>query len=259
MRMNQIRIPLVVGAKYGKLTVIGDGPRCGGSRTWMCRCECGNEKPIKVKSLNSGAAKACGCMRGERHGRPPGYSSWANMLTRCYNPKGTEYENYGGRGITVCDRWRKSFSAFIQDMGPRPEGASIERKNNNGNYEPDNCVWANRHEQAHNKRNNYNITLSGVTKTKEEWCRHFGVTRQTINRRVNRGVPDEKLFEGLNRPIALLTIGGVTKPIVEWARQNGMDSHTLRNRVKNKWPEHLLLIPGSLNRVPRKLADLIAA
>ena len=161
-------ISIEKGDKYGRLTIIKE-IQCritpGGmiKRQVICSCECGNEKVVVLNSLRSGATRSCGCYRKEVttqtktiHGlwKHPLYKTWADMKTRCYNTKDKYYKDYGGRGIKVCDRWIKSFPNFLQDMGERPTGYSIDRINNDGNYEPSNCRWATNKEQQNNQRRN---------------------------------------------------------------------------------------------------------
>ena len=106
----------------------------------------------------------------------PTYKIWVGIKTRCLNPRYSGWKNYGGRGIKICDRWKDSFENFFADMGPRPEGMSIERKESNGDYEPDNCIWATTFEQSRNKRNNRLITIGTETKIFSDWCRFAGIT-----------------------------------------------------------------------------------
>lgn len=113
------------------------------------------------------------------------YYAWQSMKQRCYNTKHQAYANYGGRGITICDRWLSSFVAFFDDIGPSPEGASIDRINNDGNYEPGNCRWATRREQLRNRRMNRFLTIRGETKTLAGWSETTGVSASLIVYRLN--------------------------------------------------------------------------
>lgn len=141
----------------GRLTVLGFHHSDGHSSFWLCKCQCGKLVVVRGNSLTSGNTTSCNCSR-RRDGvkakpvRPPEYRSWDNMIQRCTNPNYPWFFRYGGRGITVCARWL-SFVNFLADMGPRPgKGWSIERKNNDLGYSPQNCCWATASQQAINKR-----------------------------------------------------------------------------------------------------------
>lgn len=153
----------LTGQRFGRLVVLEEGERTkSGQVIWYCMCDCGNERRIPVSSLTSGRTKSCGCRRKDvkaqevtTHGFSKGnptYRSWAHMLARCHNPNNKYYHNYGGRGIKVCDRWRYSFENFLADMGERPNGKTIDRKDNDGGYEPGNCRWADWQSQMSNRR-----------------------------------------------------------------------------------------------------------
>ncbi len=153
----------LVGHKYGLVTVLGEPRRCLGSFSWKCRCDCGAEFTALAGNLRSGKTKSCGCLRDKlakdriQHGHArkgaisTEHKTWMAMIQRCTNPNNNRWRHYGARGISVCDRWLK-FENFLADMGLRPKGLTLDRKNNDGNYEPGNCRWATASEQQRNKR-----------------------------------------------------------------------------------------------------------
>ncbi len=192
-----------IGERYGRLIVTGTvvaGP--GEYRKIECRCDCGNVVNVYPYSLPNGNTKSCGCLKGhalrkDGHGltKTKEYRAWGHMWSRCTNEKVKSYRYYGGRGISVCDRWA-SFKNFFEDMGKSPSGAhSIDRIDNDGNYEPGNCRWATVKEQRRNKRDNRVLTIDGEHKTLAEWAENAGVIYKTAHNRLRMGwSPQEAIY-----------------------------------------------------------------
>jgi hypothetical protein len=160
-------------------------------RMLIAKCDCGQQVRIRSQRFFSGLIKSCGCVTSaRRHGykHHPLYACWLSMIRRCTKTSHRQYQNYGARGIRVCDRWLNSPGSFIEDMWPtyRP-GLSIERIDNNGNYAPENCKWADNFEQQRNRRNNVYLVFRGERKTISEWSRVTGLHRASIKDRLDRG------------------------------------------------------------------------
>jgi len=128
------------------------------------------------------------------------YRSWESLRRRCLNANDPEYPNYGARGIFVCERWLNDFDAFVEDMGPRPEGTSIERIDVNGNYDKQNCVWATPKQQGRNRRNNVFIEIEGERKTAAEWAEISGVPKNTLHWRLKKGVRGKEILRITEKP-----------------------------------------------------------
>jgi len=184
--------------KYGRLQPLEMvGRNRHRSTVWRCLCDCGNECVITSGAIRSGRATSCGCFakevqltRQKTHGlsKSREYKIWAEMIRRCHIQKSYSYPKYGGRGIRVCDRWRRSFENFYADMGPRPSPKhSLDRKDNNGHYEPGNVHWATAVAQARNTRNNRFIEHEGRRLTLAEWSEESGIAYSTLRQRLKNG------------------------------------------------------------------------
>ncbi len=158
--MQGIRIDLA-GQRFNRLRVVSYAETRAGRAYWDCRCDCGAMCIVSGKYLRGGRTGSCGCLHREltgemmrSHGMSASktYATWGAMLSRCYNPKQKCYEKYGAKGVTVCERWRASFANFLEDMGERPPGKTLDRRNPFGNYDPGNCRWADAETQSANKR-----------------------------------------------------------------------------------------------------------
>jgi hypothetical protein len=196
----------VAGKRFDMLVAVEVVGKRQKANLWKCVCDCGNETFAIVSQLTRGDRTSCGCKRKKiRQPRPDlskrnkeraihsmsggyTYSSWQSMKSRCYDKNDKDYPRWGGRGITVCEAWRNSFIEFYKDMGERPEGHTIDRVNNEGNYEPNNCRWAIPKVQSNNTRKNYYVEYMGRTQTVKQWAEELkGTEYKTILYRLRKG------------------------------------------------------------------------
>ena len=201
--MNKTNKIQMVGNQYGLLTVLYELEKRNknGHIMYRVKCKCGKEKDVLGSSLrymSSRSCNKCSLLTGS-HGmyNTREFKIWQSMKNRCYNTNDPIYKNYGAKGISVCDRWKNSFKNFIEDMG-LSNGLSIDRINVFGNYEPNNCRWANAKTQARNRTNNNVYTYKGKTLCVSEWCEILNMPTSTFNNRVIRGWDIEKI---INTPI----------------------------------------------------------
>lgn len=183
----------LTGKVFERLTVLAENPirSNDGKVKWDCICICGNTLTTSGGNLRTGDTRSCGCLeydmlvlRNLKHGKSKTseYTIWKGVIRRCYNKNDTFYHYYGGRGIAVCDSWRNSFESFLKDMGERPTIThSIDRRDNNGNYEPENCYWATKKQQGSNKRNNRVISHNNRSMILQDWADHFKIPVSTLH------------------------------------------------------------------------------
>ena len=178
----------ISGLKFGRLMAESFAFKRGIKLFWNCLCECGNHVILPIGNISNGHTKSCGCLnvdriieRNTKHGlwKSSEFSSWMSAKDRCFNPAEQSYKHYGGRGITMCDRWKNSFAAFFEDMGQKPTpNHTLDRIDNDGHYQPGNCRWATHRQQMANRRNSILITHKGETLCLAEWSRkleiHYG-------------------------------------------------------------------------------------
>ena len=195
------------GDRFGRLTVEELSPIKTSSHIhYRCLCDCGKRTDVDKYYLLKGSTTSCGCYRTEMnhtfhliHGLSDTkeYGAWTGAKKRCFNPADKRSKHYMGRGITMCEEWKKDFSAFIRDMGPCPEGKSLDRINNDGNYEPGNCRWATNIEQMNNRgaRMTHRLTYQGKTLGLTEWERELGLPFGTVRKRIHRKWSIERTLE----------------------------------------------------------------
>jgi hypothetical protein len=200
---------IIIGRKYGRLTIIElSGMDINGNKYFRCRCDCGNEKEVSYRNMHTGHTKSCGCymLEARRSAKSHGmtheklYGVWKAMIERCTKKGFKAYDRYGGRGITVCDEWMdlNAFVNWAKENGYR-EKLEIDRIDNDGNYEPDNCKWSTKEQQSRNRSTNISITIDGETKILKDWAEHFGVCYSTVQYRLYRGVGVLDLFKPVKK------------------------------------------------------------
>lgn len=220
---NKLKISdIQEGKKFARLTVLKFDKVLNGRKRWMFKCDCGTIKSIEGKSVIESHTRSCGCLLREvtakmnkSHGgcsngkREPEYNVYMCIIDRCENPNNSSYKHYGGKGITICKRWRDSYANFIEDMGTRPKQTkprqySIERVNPDKGYYPSNCKWATYTEQANNRSNNTRITFEGENLTLAQWSRKTGIRYGLLLRRISDG----------NSVDRVLTVGRIQKRVL---------------------------------------------
>ena len=188
----------MIGTSFGRLTVISIAGRSSNNQLkYKCQCLCGQTTIVRKSNLTDGHTKSCGCYRRElghiknlSHGGvgSDAYGIWESIKKRCCNPKSKNWENYGGRGITICDRWKDDYGLFLKDMGERPfKGAQIDRIDNNKGYEPENCRWTTSKNNNRNRRNNTMIEFKGQSRCLAEWAEIMGLKQGTLLNRIRKG------------------------------------------------------------------------
>lgn len=199
------------GVRFGRLVAMEFIERepVYNNHKWRFLCDCGTSKALRIKDVRSGHTSSCGCLftetiatRNTTHGlsrpHPAEYKVWKDMRSRCRNPNRRDYLDYGGRGISVCQRW-DDFAAFFEDIGPRPDGMTLDRRDVDGNYEPSNCQWATATEQANNRRSNRYVCINGHTRTLHQWCEYHGVGFSTASWRLRQGWSVDDIFSNTDR------------------------------------------------------------
>lgn len=194
----------LTGKKFGNLLVSRQAERTSKFVQWVCFCDCGKEVIVRGDHLRSGNTKSCGCTRKKKiaernrkclvkykktHGKSGSrtYAVWASMVSRCTREKDKSYKHYGGRGIALCDDWHV-FSNFLRDMGEAPDDHTLERVDNDGNYETSNCKWVTSYHQSRNRRNNRIIEHNGQKKCLTDWALDSGIAPSTLHTRLSKGV-----------------------------------------------------------------------
>jgi hypothetical protein len=190
----------LTGQRFGRLVAIERVNVNGKLSYWLCKCDCGGESIVYTTSLTKYITQSCGCYQLERasethyiHGKTGTkvYRKWQHMKERCLNSRDKAYHRYGGRGITVCDRWlgKNGSLNFFNDMGECPKGYELERIDNNGNYEPDNCRWASHMEQCRNRRPNIFVSIFGITLCLKDVCNLVGTDYKKVHYKWKKGWP----------------------------------------------------------------------
>lgn len=205
LRLIELDMPKSIdltGLKFGRITVLTKAPNQGKRTFWLCICECGKTRPFSTALLRRGESNSCGCtssdatiQRNLKHGlsKTKEHRIWCGIKTRCFNSRHHSFEAYGGRGITMSDEWRDSFSTFLEDMGPMPSPQhTIERVNAKGPYAKGNCVWATYEQQGLNRTNTMRMTLGGRTLTLVEWSKITNLSQQTLRERRYANWSDEE-------------------------------------------------------------------
>ncbi len=259
------------GLRFGRLLVTDRLSVKGYETLWRCQCDCGGTINVRGPNLDAGNTKSCGCLNKgssktlKRRVRPSRVGetklSWDSMMSRCYRPNSDQYPRYGGRGIKVCGRWF-DYDNFLEDMGERPFGTTLDREDNDKDYEKSNCQWSTPKQQANNRRNARRVTAFGETKTVKEWAEQYNMPTGTLAQRLYSGVaPEDALTKPLywtlqtkemkdktyrnRKSTFLITAFGKTQALVAWAEETGIRAAVISARIRRRGmaPEQALTKP----------------
>lgn len=207
-------IPLQVGTKVGRLT-LQEKFRKHDRTYWRALCVCKKVHEARADHLARQKILSCGCghdAQGHAAAQSPTYNTWRAMVNRCYNKKYSAYPHYGGAGITVCNEWRHSFLTFLQDMGERPDGTTLDREDWEGNYEPGNCTWKTSTEQALNRSSTHWIIWRGYRHCLSQWSKLLGCDPRTLKRRITKYGEQEALDGHATTLLAKLALCPTSPP-----------------------------------------------
>lgn len=235
---------MFAGEKFGRLTVIKliSGQKC------LCKCECGNVKEFSKYNILNGATSSCGCFRKQKltdinfiNGKSGTriMKIFYGMKKRCYNTNSSAYKNYGGRGIKICDEWLNNTQNFYDwaIKNGYKDNLSIDRIDVNGNYEPNNCRWANKKVQANNTRLNHLITYNGETKNITQWAKELNISPKILNDRIVKcKLPLEVAMKPIkNLRLNIIEYNGEKRTLTEWAKKLNINRATLSDRIHSGW------------------------
>lgn len=263
--INGLTMKDLTGMKFGLWTVnslVAVSPR----QMWDCTCECGTTRVVSGNSLKAGTSQGCGCRRKERM-RQLGHTNrryalevqkelktWRAMISRCTNGSGMTKRNYRERGIHVCEQWRQSFEAFLDDMGmaPGPE-YSLDRIDNDLGYFPENCRWATREQQARNKRNTRLIEFDGKKLSVSEWAEVLNIPRRALSLRLDRyGWPVDVAFSTPITKSKVVEFNGRAMTISEWSEETGISARAIDHRLSRGWDVSEALTKRTQQRMTKK-------
>lgn len=245
----------ILGQKFGRWTVVQrNGSMYGNYPAWLCRCECGTEKTVAAYNLIKGRSTSCGCKREEttvkrlyKHGDAKGdgstcerlYRIWQNMKDRCYNKNNKYYNDYGARGITICDEWVNdyvNFKSWAEENGYDKNlnwtECSIDRIDNTKGYFPDNCRWVNAIVQANNRRDNVYYTYNGEKHTLRQWSEIINFDYELVSSRIARGWSFERAISAKRKTAQMYTYKQETHSIVEWSKIIGVSDKAIYSRLE---------------------------
>ena len=246
----------ITGQRYGRLVVVKPLETINKITRWLCKCDCGNEVAVATRSLRTGYTRSCGCLHTEirkkqhfKHGMTGSrlYYIWQGMKRRCYNKNSQKYHLYGGRGITVCEKWRSDFEEFYQwsISNGYKNGLTIDRINNKEGYSPSNCRWVTQADQTRNTCRNHWLSFNGKTMVLQDWAKEYNMSAVTLLKRLKKYDIETALTmqkpEHGGKPNILCGLNGEEDTILGWSKKLGVSRTTIRNRIRDYGKENAIL------------------